>query len=437
MVTGQKRYFSRNPVHTYQTAGNYTVSLTVINVGGSDIETKTNFIRVSAPASKTPVLSQIPDQTTTVGTLLTFTISGWDPDSDNLSFSAPVLPGGATFVPSTRTFSWTPSDGQEGNYLVTFTVSDGAFTDSESCKIIVISKTKTPPIAQFTTNITQGHAPLTVQFTDQSVSPGRSYFAWDINNDNSTDYTTRNPVHTYTTAGNYSVNLTMTNADGSDSEIKKDYIQVIKINHAPVLFPLRNQTVNVTQKLSFNISSSDPDGDNLSCSADRLPTGSTFNTTSGVFAWTPQDSQEGNYSVNFTVSDGVLSDSKIAKIVVLPKLKSPPTAQFTANTTQGQAPLTVQFTDQSVSAGTISYVWDINNDGKTDYTTRNPFHTYQTAGNYSVNLKVTNADGNDSEIKIQYIQVVKVNHPPVLYPVSNQMATIAQKTLFYPRVIGP
>ena len=105
------------------------------------------------------------------------------------------------------------------------------------------------------------------------------------------------------------------------------------------------------------------------------------------------------------MSDGVLSDSKIAKILVLPKLKSPPTAQFTANTTQGQAPLTVQFIDQSVSAGTDSYVWDVNNDGKTDYITRNPSHTYQSAGGYSVNLTVTNADGSDSEIKTNYITV--------------------------------
>ena len=86
-------------------------------------------------------------------------------------------------------------------------------------------------------------------------------------------------------------------------------------------------------------------------------------------------------------------------------LPSPPAAQFTANITAGQAPLSVQFTDQSVSAGTTSYTWDMNNDGVTDYTTRNPIHTYQAAGNYTVKLSVTNASGSDSEVKSNYIRV--------------------------------
>ena len=72
-----------------------------------------------------------------------------------------------------------------------------------------------------------------------------------------------------------------------------------------------------------------------------------------------------------------------------------PQSQFTANTTQGKAPLTVQFTDQSVSAGTTSYTWDINNDGIVDYTDRNPVHTYQTPGTYTVKLTVTNSSGSD------------------------------------------
>ena len=40
------------------------------------------------------------------------------------------------------------------------------------------------------------------------------------------DYTTKNPRHTYLTAGTYTVKLTVTNADGSDSEVKTNYIKV-------------------------------------------------------------------------------------------------------------------------------------------------------------------------------------------------------------------
>ncbi len=45
------------------------------------------------------------------------------------------------------------------------------------------------------------------------------------------------------------------------------------------------------------------------------------------------------------------------------------------------APLTVQFTDQSLSIGKTSYAWDIDNDGIVDYTNKHPSHTYHEAGN--------------------------------------------------------
>ena len=80
-----------------------------------------------------------------------------------------------------------------------------------------------------------------------------------------------------------------------------------------------------------------------------------------------------------------------------------PAAQFSANTTQGKIPLVVQFTDKSVSTGTTTYAWDMNNDGVVDYTVKNPVYTYKTAGTFTVKLTVTNASGSDSEIKTGYV----------------------------------
>jgi len=85
--------------------------------------------------------------------------------------------------------------------------------------------------------------------------------------------------------------------------------------------------------------------------------------------------------------------------------KMAPAAQFTASPLQGQYPLTVQFTDMSGSGGASSYAWDVNDDGKTEYTTQNPRHTYPARGKFTVKLTVTNANGSDSEIKPQYITV--------------------------------
>ncbi|WFN34533.1 right-handed parallel beta-helix repeat-containing protein [Methanogenium sp. S4BF] len=81
------------------------------------------------------------------------------------------------------------------------------------------------PTANFTADVTEGTAPLSVQFTDVSTNSPTSW-AWDFENDGVVDSTEQNPTHLYTTAGTYSVNLTVVNEAGSDSEIRVDLIVV-------------------------------------------------------------------------------------------------------------------------------------------------------------------------------------------------------------------
>jgi hypothetical protein len=83
----------------------------------------------------------------------------------------------------------------------------------------------TPPVAQFTGTPTSGYSSLTVKFTDQSTNSPTSW-SWDFGDGDSTNSTVQNPVHTYNSAGIYTVELTATNADGSDAEEKEDYITV-------------------------------------------------------------------------------------------------------------------------------------------------------------------------------------------------------------------
>lgn len=80
-----------------------------------------------------------------------------------------------------------------------------------------------------------------------------------------------------------------------------------------------------------------------------------------------------------------------------------PEANFSANTTGGNYPLTVQFTDLSKNA--FSWEWDLDGDGKVDSTDQNPIYTYNAYGNYNVSLKVSNRNGIDSETKRYYVTV--------------------------------
>ena len=96
----------------------------------------------------------------------------------------------------------------------------GAWSDGE------ILGGPTVPVADYTADLTSGTAPLTVPFMVQSTGDGITAWAWDFENDDMIDNITQNATHTYTTAGSYTVNLTVTNATGSDSEVKADYITV-------------------------------------------------------------------------------------------------------------------------------------------------------------------------------------------------------------------
>ncbi|MBN1431742.1 MAG: PKD domain-containing protein [Methanomicrobiaceae archaeon] len=84
--------------------------------------------------------------------------------------------------------------------------------------------TPTPgPVAGFTSNITSGFIPLSVSFTDSSTGTPTSW-SWDFGDSGTSAL--QNPEHTYTSPGTYDVSLTVSNAEGSDTEIKAGYITV-------------------------------------------------------------------------------------------------------------------------------------------------------------------------------------------------------------------
>ena len=77
------------------------------------------------------------------------------------------------------------------------------------------------PVANFTSNITQGSAPLSVQFNDTSAGSPTSW-AWNFGDGQNS--TIKNPVHNYTKTGYFNVTLKVTNTAGSSLLSQSDYI---------------------------------------------------------------------------------------------------------------------------------------------------------------------------------------------------------------------
>lgn len=99
-------------------------------------DTAGNILTVSNSASL--ILNPIGNKTVNEGELLQFTVSAQSQDGSKLTFSATNLPEGAVFDAESRTFTWTLSYEQQGIYNdITFKVTDGELTDSQSISITV------------------------------------------------------------------------------------------------------------------------------------------------------------------------------------------------------------------------------------------------------------------------------------------------------------
>lgn len=119
-----------------------------------------------------------------------------------------------------------------GTYDIRLTATNSGGSDDEiKTSYITVTSAPVMPVANFTTNITQGYSgytPVAVQFNDTSTGPpmswnwkyrfkasgGTSWSTW------TTFATTQNPAYTFTGTGSYYFQLTATNSVGSHTVTK-------------------------------------------------------------------------------------------------------------------------------------------------------------------------------------------------------------------------
>ena len=102
-----------------------------------------------------------------------------------------------------------------GTYTVSLTVGNAAGNNTVTKPNYIVVTDPKAPIADFSASITSGYAPLSVRFTD--LSENATAWNWDFGDGNTS--TDQNPTHIYSAAGTYTVNLTATNGNGTDSKL--------------------------------------------------------------------------------------------------------------------------------------------------------------------------------------------------------------------------
>ncbi|MDR0768177.1 MAG: PKD domain-containing protein [Methanosarcinales archaeon] len=202
----------RNPTHTYAAAGTYNVTMSASNNFGTFNYTLRNVsITDTLKADFTAANNQ-----------------GSAPLRVNFTDATVGAGAGSGYL-------WNFGDGttsternpvkvynRTGTYTVALTVTNPCGATDSILKTGFVS-VGAVPVADFTGTPTSGVSPLNVSFTDRSQGQNLTY-RWDFG-DNRTS-TERNPNHTYTAAGTYTVRLTVTNEFGNNTATKERYITV-------------------------------------------------------------------------------------------------------------------------------------------------------------------------------------------------------------------
>ena len=169
-----------------------------------------------------PVFAARSDKLVHEGETLSFRVRATDGNGDPLTYSATNLPAGASFDPSTRRFSWTPSFAQSGDYEVTFAVSDGTGrSDSQTIGISVIDVNRAPVLDPIGNQEVDEGETLTFTISGYDGDGDALTFAASLKPPGSTfDQITRQFSWTpgYTRAGDYLARFEVTDGAATDEE---------------------------------------------------------------------------------------------------------------------------------------------------------------------------------------------------------------------------
>lgn len=251
------------------------------------------------------------------------------------------------------------------------------------------------PAADFSGSPTTIKSGESVSFTDLSSNSPTSW-SWSFPGGTPSESTQQYPTVSYATAGTYSVTLTATNAGGSNTITKSNYISVNSpISGVPTNVDATNNK-NDRVTISWN---------SVSGASHYIVYRNSINNSasaSSISTWITSTSFEdmnANPGVTYyywvkaaTNSSGVnASDFSLFATGFVFSVSS---ASFTCRQVEYYPNYSVEFTDNSFG-DIVEWMWNFG-DGYTS-TNQNPTHNYYETGTFTVSLVVKNSDDVISE----------------------------------------
>jgi len=392
----------QSPVHEYTAAGTYTVTLTATNAGGSNTATQTNYIAVTA-AVVAPVANFTATPTSGAAPL---TVQFTDASTNTPTSWAWTFGDGVTSTTQNPSHEYTAA----GTYTVTLTATNSAGYDIE----------------EKTGYITVSAAPVTN--TVNLSADADSYIRWGTAYENS-NFGTSSVINARIEAlegsywGRSLIHFDLSSIpEGATIESSTLHAYKSAYTLTPDVYAYRITNPWTETGVTWN---------NWDSNASIAAGPSAVATTTAAKEWVSWDVTNDvqayasgtapNYGWMLNLTDTTRPSSTIKAtfnsrentvnppyLIVTYHTTSgtiTPTAAFSANTTNGIAPLTVQFTDASANVPT-SWSWDFGDGNTTNATEQNPVHTYAAAGNYTVKLTAANSAGSNTKTETDYITVI-------------------------------
>lgn len=372
-------------VPVFNTAGTYSVMM-VSTINGCPDTARRNITIAPAPVAS---FTNTPAMPCTAPATVSYSATAPAGSTYQWRFG-----NGGTATGATTTRSFT----QYGIYTDTLLV-----TGANGCRSTVIRPgnvgiyDKQP---NMNASITQGCAPLTVNFRDSLttttssssvpiISPYPSpVISWHWDFRDGTTSTAAHPAHTFVDTGKFRVVVTMTTANGC---VVKDSV-LIQVGRRPnVSFTYSPDSACVKQPISFTNTTTG--AQTYAWSFGEGGSASSKNPLYAYFA-------SGSFVVVLSAFHNGCMDTAMSAPIII----RPPAADFTPYI-NCDTPLMVRFIDGSAGAQTHS--WQFG-DGATA-TTANPTHTYAAPGTYNVRLQVSNATSGCTDTITKVVNITPGN----------------------------
>ncbi len=368
-----------NPSHTYSEPGNYTVCLTITdNTGCVDEECNLVVVQPITPGDCEAGFTWEQSPNTLTINFTSTSTSDHDITSYFWNFGDNHTGDGQN---PHHTYA------QPGTYTVCLTITDNTGCSSTVCHEVVVEQIA-PGNCMADFNWEQLNNTLTEHFHSLSTSEHDiTSYLWDFGDGHTGDG--QNPYHTYDQAGTYTVCLTITDNTGCTSTTCHEVVvNPITPGNCEAGFNWEQSPNTLT--INFN-STSTSEHDIISYMWD-------FGDGHNGDGQNPHHTygEPGTYTVCLTITDNTGCTSTVCHEVVVEQI-TPGDCQAEFNWEQLTNTLTEHFHSLSTTQHDItSYLWDFG-DGHTGDGAF-PYHTYDSAGVYTVCLTITDNSGCVSTI---------------------------------------